>query len=1209
MRIVADLHIHSHFSRATSQELTCEHLARWAQLKGVHVVGTGDIAHPGWLRELREALAPAEDGLFQLKDEVAAAVQETAPPACQAPVRFILAGEISNIYKRAGQTHKVHNVVFAPSFEAVERLQASLERIGNIRADGRPILGLDSRDLLEIALETDPRCHLIPAHIWTPWFSLLGSKSGFDSVEACFADLTPHIFALETGLSSDPPMNWRVSALDRYTLVSNSDAHSPQKLAREATLFDCELAYDALFDALRDLTSSAPPSLVGKGDGGIGGYLGTIEFFPEEGKYHFDGHRKCGIVWDPVTTLAHDGICPVCGKPVTVGVMHRVETLADRPVGERAPHAGPFTSLIPLPEILGEVYGVGAGSKQVEAAYMKLLDRLGPELPILQELPLEEIAVVGGERLAEGIGRMRRGEVAAEAGYDGEFGVIRVFAGTGRVSAAQMGLFGEQEAGIRGQETGGRGKQAENRTRTTQKPLVQEARAEYAAAETAPGRAAAPPGPLLGDAQSAADSIPNTQYRPSLLADLNPDQRAAVLCTDAPLVIVAGPGTGKTRTLTVRIAYLIREKGIPPEAILAITFTNKAAAEMAERLTTLLDTPRPSRFGETSKVSLAGRVTIKTFHAFGALLLREHAGRLGFSPAFAILTDEDRAALLRQACPELKQTEVDGALAEISAAKNRLLEPDNQELAIDVPAIYRAYEAALRGSDAVDFDDLITLPVRLLEEHPGVLAAVQARYRWISVDEYQDVNLAQYRLLRLLTAPLPTPQPPPYEGGGDALPPSPDRRGGQGGEVNLCVIGDPDQAIYGFRGADPRYFLQFEQDYPGAVSLSLSRNYRSSQRILDAAMQVIARNPDRRAVQILAEFADEIKLDVYRAPTDKAEAEYVVHQIEQMVGGTSYFSIDSARVTGETPAAARSFGDFAVLYRLGAQSRPLIEAFDRSGIPYQTVGQTPLYAHKAVREVLAWLWLLGNPRSQAHLEAVRVTGKGWRELKELKELRELEGTQGGTLAEMLERAAMAGDLKAAQRERLAELVAFWRPLEQARGTRPVARLVEQVAAFVAGQPGGPLSDADAERLRQLALRAVPFENRLADFLEATALQSETDAYDPRADRVTLMTLHAAKGLEFPVVFIVGCEDGLLPYVRQSETPDVEEERRLFYVGLTRARQKLVLTHARTRFLFGQRMENPPSRFVGDIEAALKEIREMEYRRAEQKPESTQLSLF
>ena len=459
MKLVADLHIHSHFSRATSANLTFEHLARWAQLKGIHVVGTGDISHPGWLAEMREKLVPAEEGLFRLKDDLAAAVQAQVPPVCRAPVRFILGGEISSIYKRGDRTRKVHNMVFAPSFDAVERFQARLEKIGNIRSDGRPILGLDSRDLLEIVLDTDPGCHLIPADIWTPWFSLLGSKSGFDSVAECFADLTPHIFALETGLSSDPPMNWRVSDLDRYTLVSNSDAHSPEKLGREATLFDCELAYGALFDVLRaNPTPFTPPSLRGKGDGGIGdarGYLGTVEFFPEEGKYHFDGHRACGIAWDPPTTRAHNSLCPVCGKEVTVGVMHRVEALADRPIGGRPARTYPFHSLIPLPEVLGEVYGVGAGSKQVDGEYMKLLARLGPELTILRDVPLPDIAQAGGGRLVEGIGRMRRGEVVAQPGYDGEFGVIRVFGGAARASETQMGLFGEEESGGRRQESRG----------------------------------------------------------------------------------------------------------------------------------------------------------------------------------------------------------------------------------------------------------------------------------------------------------------------------------------------------------------------------------------------------------------------------------------------------------------------------------------------------------------------------------------------------------------------------------------------------------------------------------------------------------------------------------------------------------------------------------------------------------------------------------
>ena len=413
MQFIADFHIHSHFSRATSRDLTFEHLHKWAQLKGVRVVGTGDLTHPGWLKEMREKLTPAENGLFRLKDDHARAMQPDVFAACQQPVRFMLSGEISTIYKKNGQVRKVHHVVFAPSLDVVEKIQARLEKIGNIRSDGRPILGLDSKLLLELLLETDPQAYLIPAHIWTPWFSLFGSKSGFDRIEDCFEELTPHIFALETGLSSDPPMNWRLSALDHFTLVSNSDAHSPQKLAREANLFDTELSFPAIFDALKHPENQ--------------GFLGTIEFFPEEGKYHLDGHRKCEVCWDPQTTLRHHEICPKCGKKVTVGVMHRVETLADRPVGAKPATANPFYSLIPLPEILAEIYKTSDASKKVAFAYESLLTKLGAETAILRDIPLEELAKAGGELLAEGIRRMRAGQVIADAGYDGEFGVIRLF--------------------------------------------------------------------------------------------------------------------------------------------------------------------------------------------------------------------------------------------------------------------------------------------------------------------------------------------------------------------------------------------------------------------------------------------------------------------------------------------------------------------------------------------------------------------------------------------------------------------------------------------------------------------------------------------------------------------------------------------------------------------------------------------------------------
>ncbi len=495
----------------------------------------------------------------------------------------------------------------------------------------------------------------------------------------------------------------------------------------------------------------------------------------------------------------------------------------------------------------------------------------------------------------------------------------------------------------------------------------------------------------------------------------------------------------------------------------------------------------------------------------------------------------------------------------------------------------------LAGSRVLDFDDLIAKCVRLFENAPGVLAQVQARYRWISVDEYQDVNPAQVRLLSLLA----------------------------GGGANLCVIGDPDQAIYGFRGADRSYFLAFRQDYPDAVALRLSENYRSTQVILDAAVQVIsgesgqdttAGSRDLRAVQALADFAEQVKLDVYHAPTDRAEAEYVVHQIEQLVGGTSYFSLDSGRAPGDVPQVARSFADFAVLYRLGAQSRLLGEAFDRSGIPYQTVGQTPLHAQPEVRSVLAHLWLLHNPRSRLHWLAVLDGGRP-ADGAELagRVLGHLPAGSSGAAAVARALTAAAAEVRGRDADRLARLSQLFGDLG---GRVSVTRAVERVWQFL--QAGRAV--ASSAYVDQLLRLAGPYGERLGDFLQAVMLRSETDAYDPRADRVTLMTLHAAKGLEFPVVFMVGCEEGLLPYVRGSSpgadaAVDVDEERRLFYVGMTRAEQKLVLCHARKRLLFGQSMENRPSRFVDDIEAALKVLKEMEARRKEPKEEPAQMALF
>ena len=408
MYYIGDLHIHSRYSRATSKDCTPEHLDLWARRKGIHIVGTGDFTHPAWREELKEKLEPAEDGLYVLKDGYR--IKEDPVPGGKIP-RFVVTGEISSIYKKNGKTRKVHSLILLPGLEDAERISARLEQIGNIHSDGRPILGLDCRDLLEIVLELCPRAVYVPAHIWTPHFSMFGAFSDFDSVEECFEDLTSYIHAVETGLSSDPPMNWRVSALDRFQLISNSDAHSPAKLGREANLFDIPLSYEGLYRAIQ----------TGEGLGG------TIEFFPEEGKYHMDGHRKCGLRLTPSETVKYNGKCPVCGRKITIGVSHRIGELADRPEGYVKPGAKPFESLVPLPEVIGASVGRGAAGVKVQREYRRLLAELGPEFEILRNIPPEDIRRAAGDRVAEGIQRLRNGQVECVPGFDGEYGVIRLF--------------------------------------------------------------------------------------------------------------------------------------------------------------------------------------------------------------------------------------------------------------------------------------------------------------------------------------------------------------------------------------------------------------------------------------------------------------------------------------------------------------------------------------------------------------------------------------------------------------------------------------------------------------------------------------------------------------------------------------------------------------------------------------------------------------
>jgi len=402
MRVIADLHIHSKYSRACSKELELPNIAKWCDKKGIGICATGDFTHPAWFSDIKNELEETGDGIYELKSK-------------KSPTKFVLGTEISCIYKKNDQCRRLHHNVFFPKIENVQKFNDQLEERGcNIKSDGRPIIGIKSKDLLEIALGINEEAMLIPAHAWTPWFAIFGSKSGYDSIEECFEDLSPHIHAIETGLSSDPAMNWQLSALDNIMLVSNSDAHSLPNLGREANVFDLEeISYKNIFDIIRNHDTKK--------------FLFTVEFYPEEGKYHYDGHRDCKISFSPEETAKHKGICPKCGKKLTLGVMHRVDKLANEKIGRKPENFVPYKNLVPLGEILGEVYGKGVKTKTVQTAYEEMIEKLGTEFSILLDIPVEEIKKLSGEMTAEAIRRVREGEMIVEPGYDGEYGVVKIF--------------------------------------------------------------------------------------------------------------------------------------------------------------------------------------------------------------------------------------------------------------------------------------------------------------------------------------------------------------------------------------------------------------------------------------------------------------------------------------------------------------------------------------------------------------------------------------------------------------------------------------------------------------------------------------------------------------------------------------------------------------------------------------------------------------
>lgn len=1039
---LADLHIHSRFSRATSKDCDVPHLAWWARRKGIRLVGTGDFTHPAWRAELREQLVPAGDGVYALREEFR--LPDYAPG--ESP-RFLVTGEISSIYKKDGKTRKVHNLILLPSLEAADELSARLEAVGNIHSDGRPILGLDSRDLMELTLDVCPDAEFIPAHIWTPHFSMFGAFSDFSSVEACFGDLAPQIHAVETGLSSDPPMNWRVSALDRMTLVSHSDAHSPSKLGREANLLDAPLSYPGLIHAIRT------------GEG----FLGTVEFFPEEGKYHLDGHRKCGVCLTPAQTAQLGGLCPVCGKKLTVGVEHRVEELADRPEGFRPANAKPFERLAPLPEAIAASTGKSSTCKATQRLYEEMLTQLGSEFFILREAPIPDIAQTAGPCVAEGIRRLRLGQVERKPGFDGEYGVISLLTPQEiQEMDGQTALLGM--ASLRKKE------QAKPPRTISHAPAAQ----------------------------------PNHAPEPQTT---NPEQQAAIL-SDAPaMAVVAGPGTGKTHTLTARIVRLVEEQRARPEEITAVTFTNQAAREMRQRL-------------ERQLGKKAARMTIGTFHAICLQLLGEV--RL-ISRGEALTLAEE---VLRQAG---EKGSPQAFLRAVSRVKNGA---SLEEVGLD-PALFQTYAHRLEELDSLDFDDLLTRALPL--EVSG-----RSSFTHLLVDEFQDCSPVQYALVRAWS---------------------------QGGK-SLFVIGDPDQAIYGFRGADSRCFQRLREDFPHLKEIRLKENYRSTPEILQAALTVIARNPgDVRA--LTPNRPEGLPVRLAQAPDDFAEAVFIAKEIGRMTGGVDMLETQKADHGRET----RAFSEIAVLCRTHRQLELVEHCLRHDDIPCVVAGREEFLDDSQVRGVLAFLRSLQVPKDLAALEtALRLL---WdcpadlvavaqeicrdRESFPLEELRE-EGNGYGPLEAWLKRAEE------------------WLPLlEQELPWKLVERWAEAYG-----------SSPSLERLRNVAL----FHTSLEDLWNALALGQEADLKRAagkgwESGAVRLMTLHGSKGLEFPAVFLAGVKRGSLPLESRGVESDPQEERRLFFVGMTRAKEELILSWAGepSPFLSDLPKEVRPERITGRERAA------------------------
>lgn len=1164
MNFIADLHIHSRFSRATSKALNARHLSAWARCKGINVLGTGDFTHPQWRAELAEQLELDEtSGLYRLKGEPEAldvmAGGTMQAHATQGPL-FMLQAEISSIYKRHGKVRKVHNLIYVRTLEDAARLSLRLEQIGNLHSDGRPILGLDSRDLLEIMLECADDAVMVPAHVWTPWFALFGSKSGFDRLTDCYGDLSDHIFALETGLSSDPAMNRLVSQLDGYALISNSDAHSGANLGREANLFQGRPSYTGMFTALRTAARRQPQ------EGLDCRFIGTMEFYPDEGKYHLDGHRACNVVLEPRQSRELGNICPVCGKPLTVGVLHRVWELADREEPALLPNEPEARPLIPLAEVVSEIVGVGVASRKVQEKYGKLLRELGPELDILCRMPEADVRA-HWEPLGEAVARMRRGQVFRQGGYDGEYGVVRVFTPEELADIRSAG-----SGSLPGLKPGRPRKASPVETAPQKSDVAVKVRPKNASSVNMLELMKERP----SQTQAAAKEPSSAHLGAGGFSD---EQQAALMAGPGPVLVQAGPGAGKTRVLIGRIQHLLAQ-GTPPHRLLAVTFTRRAANEMRQRLAVALPHMKDTL------------PCCDTLH--GIAWSRMRAAMQSLGKQCMLLGDDAAQQFFKAANPQLDARQASEIWRQLALARECQRSLDDQPAAL-AAARYKAHKRNDSGPRYVDYADLLDWWL----EHLETLSPQQLPLH-VLVDEIQDLSPVQLEIIRKLL---------PSDGSG------------------FFGIGDPDQAIYGFRGVTGQGENSLRSIWPDLSVYRLGRSFRSSQAVLDMARSLLRHKG--QCGPLTAEHHHSAQLRLFSAPDQQAELRWITARIQALLGATAHTLLDQHLSSPDAHELDGTLapGDIAVLVRLRAQIAPVRAALEQAGIPCAAPAQDAFWQDAGCARLLT---LAASHCGFAQL-AQSLAGNA--------ALPQPHAPDTKTS----ERAASDNDP-----------FAFDTPLPSP----------EAMEHWLAQAPwaGEPMLAGRAWRDLKRVWKTHP---DWQDFLCHLGWLQEAEMVRGKAEHVQVMTMHASKGLEFQAVFLPGLEDGLLPLrkgrifsvdaagasanakpcassgttsgvssgiaagaaaveepgvalaaaagvasdgqashtadvasgstsgvtagVAQTSNPDLDfptheedEERRLLYVALTRAARALFVSHSARRTLYGQNLALPASPFLDQI---------------------------